>query len=508
MLTIILIVLIIFAWKRRTVKSVPCFLLVLIFSAVWVISQALEISATDLSTKLVWANIMYIPSTLTPVAYFLLSIQFVELESLQKKRWLPVCLLIMPLLMNLLLWTNDYHGLVRLNVFLDTSGPIPVVGKTYGPFFWIYTVYNYLLTASTLFILIRGLFTSKTRQKRLQIHSLFLGLLFPACSVGIFVSRIFPFKIDPTPIVIGLSGLIISIGIFRYRLFDIVKIAHSTIIKEMNAGLIIIDNEGIVLEINPAAADMLKLPSRLPQATPVTKLLEDFPQLTSLYESKINFTEEVILPDEDGTNYFEVSLKRLQKSADAPLGWIMQIYNITKRKLEEEKIRHVASHDALTGLLNRAHFQLVFAEELAHAKMTESTFAVAYLDLDDFKLINDTYGHEVGDEFLKEVAVRLTEILRTSDIIARYGGDEYVILFPAVGDNEKLELISAKIFKAFEENFMHDGIPLQIKTSIGFSVYPKDGSSLDTLISKADRAMYSVKSTEKNNSCIYSEDSK
>lgn len=448
---------------------------------------------------------MYIPSTLTPVAYFFLAIKFVDMENLQKKRWLPVCLLIMPIIMNLLLWTNDYHGLIRLNVFLDTSGPIPVVGKTYGPFFRIYTVYNCLLTVVTLFILIRGLRASKDRQRRAQILSLFLGLLLPACSVCIFISKVFPFKIDPTPIVIGLSGLIISWGIFRYRLFDIVKIAYSTVIREMCAGLIIIDNEEIALEINPAAASMLKLPPHVSDGMPVKKLLEAYPQLVGLFEAKSNITEEVILSDEDGTNYFEVSLKRLEKSADAPLGWIMQIYNITKRKLEEEKIRHVASHDALTGLLNRAHFQLVFSEELAHAKMTESTFAVAYLDLDDFKLINDTYGHEVGDEFLKEVALRLTGILRASDIIARYGGDEYVILFPTVGENEKLELVSAKIFKAFEENFVHDGIPLQIKASIGFSVYPKDGNSLDTLINKADKAMYTVKSTEKNSSCIYSE---
>ncbi|MFB0920919.1 MAG: histidine kinase N-terminal 7TM domain-containing protein [Oscillospiraceae bacterium] len=486
-------------------KSVPCFLLALIFAAVWVISQAMEIAAVDLSTKLIWANIMYIPSTLTPVAYFFLAVQFVDLENLQKKRWLPVCLLLMPLAMNILLWTNDYHGLVRLNVFLDTSGPFSVVGKTYGPFFWIYTVYNYLLTIVTLLILIRGLCASKGRQRRAQILSLFLGLLLPACSVCVYISKIFPFKVDPTPIVIGLSGLIISWGIFRYRLFDIVKIAYSTVIREMCAGLIILDSEGIVLEINPAAASMLRLPSRPPKGISVTKLLEAYPQLISLFEAKINITEEIILSDDGGTNYYEVSLKRLEKSADAPLGWIMQIYNITKRKLEEEKIRHVASHDALTGLLNRAHFQLVFTEELAHAKMTASTFAVAYLDLDDFKLINDTYGHEAGDEYLKEVAGRLTGILRTSDIIARYGGDEYVILFPSVGENEKLEFISAKIFKSFEESFVLNGKALQLKASIGFSVYPRDGSSLDTLISKADKAMYAVKSTHKNSACIYCE---
>ena len=89
-LTVILFYLIGFAWKRRSLKSVPHFLFALIFASVWVISQALEISAVNLSMKIIWANVMYIPSTLTPVAYFFLAIQFVNLKKLQKKRWLPV----------------------------------------------------------------------------------------------------------------------------------------------------------------------------------------------------------------------------------------------------------------------------------------------------------------------------------------------------------------------------------------------------------------------------------
>jgi len=504
-LLIILSFLLNFAWKRRAEKGVPYFFLTLVLAALWVFSQAMEIAAADLSTKLIWANIMYIPSTLTPVTYFFLALFFLGQEKWLKNRWLPILLLIMPLLLNALLWTNGYHGLVRQNIYLDTSGSFPVIGKTYGPFFWIYSTYNIILTLFTLTILLKETIECKDKLRRAQVTSLFLGLLIPMCSVCVYISRIFPLKVDPTPLAIGFSSLVIFWGIFRYRLFDIVRIAHSMVIHEMSTGLVILDNEGGVLEVNPAATEMLDIPRKKPAVGSIYTLLDRFPQLINLYNGKTDRSEEAVFANGENTNYYEISLKKLENSGSTPLGWIIQIYNITKRKVEEDRIRHIATHDTLTGLMNRGYFQKVFSEELTHARMNGSNFSLAYMDLDDFKLINDTYGHEAGDEYLREVAERLIRVLRNTDIISRYGGDEYAILFPSVGDDEILEFITRKLFNAFEADFSYNGLDIPIKASVGFSVYPRDGLNLETLIDKADKAMYSIKTAQKNNACIYKE---
>ena len=496
-LTIILIFLIRFAFKRYAEKGVPYFLLTLVLAVVWVDAQAMEIAAVDLSAKLFWANISYIPSALIPVVYLYLALKFAGLDKWSKKRWLLTLLLLMPLLYNILLWTNEFHGLIRQNIFLDTSGSISVIGKTYGPVFWIYSVYNYLLTIVTLLILLKGLRVFKNRLERAQLFSLFMGLLLPACSVLLYISKIFPLKIDPSPITIGLSAMIISWSIFRYHLFDLVSFAHSMIIKEMSTGMIILDNAGTVLEINPAAQNMLNISLLQPSNNSIDTVLKSYPRMIEVYKKQVSKINEIFIKTEFGINYCEVSLKRLTNSDDIPVGWIYQIYDVTHRRLEEDKVKEQATHDALTGLINRSYFEKVFSGSLEASRISGTSLVVAYLDLDDFKLINDTYGHDAGDALLRAVAGRLKAVLKSSGIVSRYGGDEFAIMFPSIDDETTLDSIASTISDELEKYIEYDGKQLPVRTSIGFGVFPEDGDSLEVLIKKADETMYEKKRSKK-----------
>ena len=495
----------VFAWKRRSARGAPFLLLSIVLASIWIAAQAMEIASVQLSDKIIWANIQYFSIYLIPVTYLYTTLQFLKFNGWLRHRWLALMLLIVPLIVNILVWSNDVNGLFRQNIYLDTSGAFPVVGKTYGPLFWVFSAYNFAVSLLTLIVLVKGLM-QKTHLYKAQAFALSLGLLLPLCSSALYVTRVIHHIVDITPMIISFSALVISWGIFRYRLFDIVKVAYSMVIHEMNTGLIIVDNEGAVLESNPAAMDMLCLEQQPLIGTKIHIFLGAFPQLIRLYEGKTNAIEEMVINNGEDTHYYEVSLKKLGSSNQTPIGWIIQIYDITKRKLEAVKIMHMASHDVLTGLINRGHFQSIFLEEMAYAQKTGSSFAIAYMDLDDFKMINDTYGHEAGDEYLRETGRRLSSVLRASDIVARYGGDEYVILFPSIQDNDELELISERIFSAFKKSFQYGSLTTQIKASIGFSVYPRDGVCLDTLVNKADRAMYLIKAAQKNGACIYQGD--
>lgn len=496
-LTIILILLIKFAVKRYSEKGVPYFLVALVLATVWVVAQALEISAVDLSTKLVWANITYIPSTLIPVAYFYLALQFTGLDSWSKKRWLLTFLLLMPLIYNILLWTNDFHGLIRQNILLDASGSISVIKKTYGPVFWIYSVYNYLLTIVTLAILIKAMFRYKNKLERVHAFSLFMGLLLPVCSLFIYISKIFPLKIDPSPITIGLSAIIISWSILRYHLFDLVSFAHSMIIKEMSTGMIILDNARKVLEINPAAQKMLNISLLQMSNNSIDTILISYPRMIDAYYHQVCKTTEIYIKTESSFNYCEVSLKKLANSDNIPVGWIYQIYDVTHRKLEEDKTKESATHDALTGLINRPYFEKVFSGSLEASRMSGTYLAVAYLDLDDFKLVNDTYGHYAGDVLLRAVSDRLKAVLKGSGIVSRYGGDEFAILFPSIDSRKTLDNIASAISSELDKHIEYNGTQIPISASIGFSIFPEDGDSLEELIKRADEIMYEIKRSKK-----------
>lgn len=153
-------------------------------------------------------------------------------------------------------------------------------------------------------------------------------------------------------------------------------------------------------------------------------------------------------------------------------------------------LEHTAKHDSLTGLLNRASFM----EKLdALLESKHPSLAVLLLDLNKFKLVNDTLGHLVGDELLKDVAKRLSIMLRANDYVARLGGDEFVFVLISFGDVHNLELIVSRLLRAFEQPFSADSKAVEIGASIGIAIYPNDGRTTTDLLKHADVAMYTAK---------------
>jgi len=172
--------------------------------------------------------------------------------------------------------------------------------------------------------------------------------------------------------------------------------------------------------------------------------------------------------------------------------------DITDRIEAEEIIRFQAYHDMLTRLPNRTLLKDRLHQAIAHAKRNKNNLSVMFLDLDRFKVINDTLGHMVGDKLLQAVAMRLRHCLREGDTLARIGGDEFTLLLPEVHSKNDAEVIASKIIKSLKMPFKIDSHELFVSTSIGISQYPEDGQTMESLIKHADIAMYSVKGKGKN----------
>lgn len=179
--------------------------------------------------------------------------------------------------------------------------------------------------------------------------------------------------------------------------------------------------------------------------------------------------------------------------------------DITERKEREEMITFQAFHDALTGLPNRLLFKDRLEQALAQAKRYKvRTPAVMFLDLDKFKQVNDTLGHDVGDYLLKEVANRLKRCVRSADTVARMGGDEFTVLLPGITDESDANLVAEKILAAMQEPIRLGTEDRVVTTSIGISMYPRDGRDGETLMKCADAAMYHVKGAGRAGRCFFS----
>jgi diguanylate cyclase (GGDEF)-like protein/PAS domain S-box-containing protein len=173
--------------------------------------------------------------------------------------------------------------------------------------------------------------------------------------------------------------------------------------------------------------------------------------------------------------------------------------DITVRKQAEEELQYIATHDALTGLPNRTLFNDRLALALAQAHRYKKKLAVMLLDLDYFKDINDTMGHSMGDQLLRAVGNRLTELLRGGDTVARAGGDEFLLLLSEIAQIKDATTIAQKILEAFRRPFILDDQEIMITTSIGIAIYPDDSDDASTLMKHADVAMYRAKDKGRDN---------
>jgi len=197
------------------------------------------------------------------------------------------------------------------------------------------------------------------------------------------------------------------------------------------------------------------------------------------------------------------SISMLSNSRGEPENYIAIFSDITEYKNSREKIEFLAHHDSLTGLPNRILLNDRLEMAINTAKRQGDKLSVLFIDLDRFKNVNDSLGHAVGDQILKEAAARLISVVRNEDTVSRLGGDEFVILFPKLKREANIAEISIKIGEILQQPYFISGISLHITPSVGIAIYPDDGEDVNTLIKNADAAMYLAKEKGRNNFQFY-----
>lgn len=224
---------------------------------------------------------------------------------------------------------------------------------------------------------------------------------------------------------------------------------------------------------------------------------------TQLVESG-SWSGEVLNRKKSGEVYVEwLSIKRVLDDKGQLTHHVAVFSDITARKAAEGRIRHLAMHDALTDLPNRTLLTERIEQAIVRARRDKSRLGLLYFDLDQFKPINDSLGHEVGDLLLKAVTRRVLDCVRESDTVARVGGDEFVVLLPALAEERDALMVAEKIRAALNQPFQVAGNTLNISTSIGLAIYPEHGDDEQTLTRNADAAMYQAKTQGRNRVVVY-----
>ncbi|MEW6514543.1 MAG: PAS domain S-box protein [Pseudomonadota bacterium] len=226
---------------------------------------------------------------------------------------------------------------------------------------------------------------------------------------------------------------------------------------------------------------------------------EFYAELWKTLASRGRWEGEVHNRHKDGSiNADWLSITLLRNDAGAIVNHVAIISDITEHKAAAARMQQMAQYDFLTKLPNRALFNDRVQHILANAQRYQRQFALLFVDLDNFKPINDSHGHRIGDAVLCEIAQRLGKHIRASDTVARLGGDEFVVLAPEIENTAEAGVLAEKIVRLLAAPLLIDGIEFGVTVSIGVATFPSDGENADTLIAAADRAMYFAKSAGRN----------
>ncbi|MEE8337001.1 MAG: EAL domain-containing protein [Dehalococcoidia bacterium] len=273
----------------------------------------------------------------------------------------------------------------------------------------------------------------------------------------------------------------------------------SSMIENAHSGIMVVTADGVRFA-NVALAELLGRPVEELAGLDVRDLVppEERERFGSLIANRIWTGAEPVRHEErllraDGeTRDVEMTISPFREQGEV-VGALLEVNDITATKLAAAEIQRIAEHDYLTMLPNRLHFERLFAEAIGQAEHEGGILATMLVDLDRFKLVNDTYGHAVGDQLLRDVATRLREIVPDGDVLARFGGDEFLVLLRTIDRVPQAVSIAEMIAEAMAEPFEIDELTLHIGASVGLSLYPHDGEDMEALLHHADAAMYRVK---------------
>jgi diguanylate cyclase (GGDEF)-like protein/PAS domain S-box-containing protein len=285
------------------------------------------------------------------------------------------------------------------------------------------------------------------------------------------------------------------------------------ILNESSNEVFVVNADSLLcLQVNAGAVKNLGYTQEELRQTRLLNIFDDLDQegFNSLIHPMETGEQDVVLHRgrnlrKNGSSY-PVEVRLQLSTQETPPILVVTALDITEREVYEQKLTDQANFDQLTKLPNR-HFMLSHVDRgLSRARRAENSLALLYMDLDNFKNINDSLGHSAGDELLKQAAERIRSVLREQDTPARLGGDEFLIMLEELGNPEDAEVVADKLVKMFKKPFILDSRQVYSTTSIGISIYPDDGDTVEMLMQNADTAMYQAKGSGRSHYQFFSQE--
>ncbi len=497
LLSIIMVILL-----KGTFQEHKYFVLMLFSLVIYCAGSILEVYVSTVDLVLIAYRIQYSGISFFPAFLILFALTYVKKNTEPSKRF-KLLLYAVSILTLFIVYSTDYHNLMHIAPRMDFSGPFPVLAFERGPWYWVHVAYINLsvLTANIIFLKI---WVRSAGRFRKQAAILFLSTLIPWIFFIVYIFRLVNWPIDFNPVTFTVAAFFLYIAISRENFGNIAPIAREMVFEKLYDAALVLDTRRKVVDYNSAAGALFPLPNQLIGR-----------QLSAVIEASnaTGFPSDFEAPADDtvhhevhiGDDVYDVCMIDLITKRRRTVGHVLTFRNVTGYKILARRLTRMAHTDELTGIHNRRAFVDLLSKELNRARRNNSSLALLLIDIDHFKVVNDTYGHAAGDKVLRTLAHTLPENLRSFDLLARYGGEEFAICLPGVSQQDAVQ--SAERIRCLIQEMtvpFDSDVHIKITVSIGVASPTAAYETDDQLMIKADKALYKAKAAGRN--CVVSSD--
>ena len=495
-----------YAWQRREINGAAAFSLCMGSIFIWCFFTVFEYLSLDQTARIIFSKAEYLGIASFPTLWLTFTLQYAHYDGWLTQRRL-IALNVIPALTLILAFTDHWHGWIWRSVSL-TLQPFPQLVIEHGWWFnYVVVPYFYVLMTVGFGTLLTAAFVGSQLHRK-QVFVLLCGALTPFIGNVLYVvAGITFYGMDLTPVGFAATGMIIQFSLFRTQFLDVAPISYRTVLLSAKDAVILLNIDHRIVDMNPSA--LAESEGRHAVEAVVGKQFErffpDYGELLRGMGEADELTETISLPrmvterqvNYSGEMFREVRVQSLFSPGGRRSGWVVIIRDVTVEKQQQAQLEQFAYLDSLTGLYNRRYLeQRAETALIPYANWCELTvlspLALLYFDLDHFKPINDTYGHNVGDAVLQHFAQCLRHSVRPGDTAARLGGDEFIVLLYDADDTVAMS-VRSRLLQSLEQEFILLGHRLTLSASIGMACCPRDGITLQDLLRQADKEMYREK---------------
>ncbi len=466
---------------------------------IYIFGYMIELHSNSLRTALLWNGLQYFAIPVISTLWLIMVLLYVGIVK-RVRSWIVLALFIIPAITYVMRLTNSSHFLYYTGYAFNMYGEVGILELWKGPWYYVQQIYGCIETLLVILIFwIRSYMVSGAERRSYRI----LSLISASTTLSILLILFDPTNLglDYTAVLFPIPLFLLAYVIAKQDFFEIRSTARNQIFYQSKEAMIILNDKHRVIDYNLKAVEFFEENGIKLTVTDLNMFYdENVTLIETLYSERVEIFQDTF---NDGLRYWEISSNMIFAKKGIRHGIIKIIRDITVEYTERQHLEKIAKVDELTQLFNRREFNERAAILIKQSKDKDMPLIMLMFDIDHFKRVNDTFGHQAGDKVLKKIADEASVSFRNDDLLARVGGEEFAVILPGISDSKARLRADRYREKIAAMHFIESDPSYQITISFGMAVLGNQ-MSLEELMGNADKALYEAKNSGRNKVVKYS----